>query len=154
MTAFDSFWLPPGLSSSQELRSACFFNEGFPKQPSCAPEMNLVREHDEDIKHVWSSFIRFESIYYVKLKIYLSKLRSHSIRIIFIILLHHIASRPVARYLGFTRVLRKNHLSFYEMFPNLHSNWEQNVATQNQTFPFNTEKHVYDSHLPWAVIQI
>ena len=23
LTAYDSFWLPPGLSSSQELRSAC-----------------------------------------------------------------------------------------------------------------------------------
>ena len=78
-------------------------------------------------KHVWSSFIRFQSMYYFKLKIHLSELRSDLIRILFTIFLHLTASQPIAGCIGIARVLQKKHPSFHEIFPYL--------VVENKTLP-------------------
>ena len=52
VTAYDSFWLPPGLSSSQELRSACFlllYLVG--KENSCDCVDQVSKHQEQEVKY-------------------------------------------------------------------------------------------------------
>ena len=73
MIAFDSFWLHPSLSSSQELRSACFFSKIFRVVPQLL--LTLVKfinlREDPEIGSVFDGSITTTKELFLEVKLLL-----------------------------------------------------------------------------------